>query len=135
MTKTRVFKKEYATELLLVAREDLETARVLSQANLGRKENILFHVQQSIEKALKAKLVSLGIPVPSAHDLEEIVRVLPDRNLVPHHDSLYDLTQFATIRRYEEGVAVITQEEISSSLSAAEEVINWVGTSVKKDRV
>lgn len=126
MTKTRVFKKEYAIELLQVAREDLLTAEVLTQAQLPRKENILFHVQQAIKKALKAKLVHLGIAVPLAHDLEETLRLIPNREEVPYQESLYDLTQFATIRRYEEGVAVITPEELTASLKAARDVITWV---------
>jgi HEPN domain-containing protein len=131
LTKTRTFKKEYAPELLNVASEDLQTARVLAHANLVRKENILFHVQQAVEKALKANLVHIGIPVPLAHDLQELVTAQPDRDAVPHSESLYDLTQFATIRRYEEGIAVITAEEISASLAAAQDVIDWVKRSVK----
>ena len=51
MSKSRLFKKSYALELIKLAKDDLETALALKKADINRKENILFHVQQAIEKA------------------------------------------------------------------------------------
>ena len=132
MTKDRLFKKEYAKELLTVAKDDLEGARALVLAKVRRQELSLFHVQQAIEKALKAYLVWAGKPVPMVHSLGLLVDRIPDAANIPYADSLEDLTQFATIRRYEDGVALFTSEELSQSLKTAEAVIHWVETHFQK---
>lgn len=132
MTKTRKFKKEYAKELLRVAYYDHETAVALVKIGLPRKENILFHFQQSTEKGLNAYICWIEKPVPVVHDLQEIVRTIPNYSVIPHHDQLYDLTQFATIRRYEEGVAIITDEEVESVKVATLEVLKWVDSKINE---
>lgn len=43
--KKRVYRKEYAKELLNIAAGDLDSAMELSQAKTGRPENIIFLVQ------------------------------------------------------------------------------------------
>lgn len=126
MNRPRLFKKEYAEELLSVAYSDLETAKVLQAANLSRKENILFHTQQSIEKSLKAVICHHGLPVPMVHDLNELVKTVPNYEDVPYYNQLFDLTQFATIRRYEEGVVILTAEEVADAITVASKICNWV---------
>ena len=131
MTKERLFKKEYAKELLLIAKDDLEGAKVLAAANLKRQELALFHIQQAIEKALKAFLCWLEKPVPLVHSLSIILDRIPKNYQVPSADSLEDLTQFATIRRYEEGIALFTEEEIKEALQLGCEITNWVENQLK----
>lgn len=131
MTKDRLFKREYARELLNVAKDDLEGARVLVAAKIGRQELPLFHVQQTIEKALKAALVWMGRPLPMVHSLAIILDRFPEGTQVPHADSLEDLTQFATIRRYEEGVALFTPDEITAALAMAQDVLDWTEAQLK----
>ena len=125
MTKERHFKKEYADELLRIARSDLESAEVLAKGAIKRKENILFHVGQAIEKALKAKLCAKGEPVPLTHDLAVIIDRFSVTDKLPHSDELDDLSQFATIRRYEEGAAILTAEEISTALVIGKNILDW----------
>ncbi len=132
MTPNRLFKKAYAKELLQVATEDLESAVILKDGHVSRKENALFHVQQSIEKALKACICHLEQPVPLVHDLITLIKVIPDYENIPHHDGIYDLTQFATIRRYEEGVAIITEEELTESIDAATKILQWANDFITK---
>lgn len=132
MNRPRLFKKEYAKELLNLAYSDLETASVLEKANLPRKENILFHAQQSIEKAVKAVICHHGLPVPMVQDLNELVKTVPAYEQIPYHDVLFDFTQFATIRRYEEGVAIISVEEVSDAIKVASKVCDWVKGQVIK---
>lgn len=119
----RFFKLEYAGQLFRLASEDLRSARILFKG-AARPEDVLFHVQQSIEKSLKAVLCSQGAPVPLSHDLSLLIdRLRADPP--PGGMSLADLTPFATVRRYEEGMAVLTAQEIQSSLAAAEAVLAW----------
>jgi hypothetical protein len=52
------FKKEYSFELLRIAIGDLESAKVLFEINKGRPENIIYHIEQSIEKSLLRSLIT-----------------------------------------------------------------------------
>ncbi len=126
MTKVRRFKKAYASELLQIARGDLDSARVLEQAKSGRRENILFLAEQCIEKSLKAALCHLEIPVPLVHDLDLILDRFPKENQVPGSDNMGDLSQFASIRRYEEGRAELGAKEIKAVIKLAAETQSWV---------
>ena len=74
----RVFHKAYARELLRIARQDWETARFLLEGwDRIRTENFFFTVQQSLEKTIKAVLVSLELPVPLVHDLGILLAKVP----------------------------------------------------------
>src|SRR5262245_47097049 len=110
MTKERKFRKGYAPELLRIAQGDLDSAKGLSKVKMGRRENVLFHVEQAIEKGLKAVLCHKESPVPLVHDLGVILARFPHGLEVPEADKMLDLSQFAAIRRYEEGKAEITEE-------------------------
>lgn len=61
--KNILFKIEYASKLLFIAKGDLSTAKALiDSANPGRRENILYMIQQAVEKALKTVLLILLRP-------------------------------------------------------------------------
>jgi HEPN domain-containing protein len=130
MTKERLFNKDYAKELMRIATGDLESARGLFKSKMGRSENILFLVEQAIEKSLKAVLCWNELPVPLIHDLGIILARFPEGLVVPENESLLDLSQFASIRRYEEGKAQLTSEEITEAIHLAERVLKWAGKEV-----
>jgi len=52
--------------------QDIKAAKVLMSEE-GMQETILFHLQQAIEKALKAYLVWRAVNFPHMHDLEVLV--------------------------------------------------------------
>lgn len=54
--KAQIYKPEYGKELLRIAEGDLASASALHETKKGRKENVGYLAQQSIEKALKAVL-------------------------------------------------------------------------------
>ena len=97
----------------------------LSKVNSGRPENIIFLVQQSVEKYIKSVLVHLQIAFPVVHDLGILVALLPDDKIPPEGFGLTELNPFATVRRYEEGPIPLTKEEIATSLSTAQKVADW----------
>ena len=130
MTKKKLFKKEYGIELLKIAEGDLETAKGLIKVKMGRRENILFHLEQVIEKSLKAVLCAKGIPLLFTHELGIILELFPAQLEVPRSEEMVDLGQFASIRRYEEGVAEITGEEIDETLRLASETLHWANINV-----
>ena len=129
--RKRLYKKEYAKELLKIAAGDLDSAVALSNANSGRPENIIFLVQQSVEKYIKAVLVHQQIGFPVVHDLGILVALLPDEKMPPEGFGLTELNPFATVRRYEEGQTPLTKEEITTSLETAHKVSQWAIDSTK----
>lgn len=123
--KKQLFPKEYAKELLKIAEGDLASAVGLSKLTTGRPENIVFLSQQAVEKYIKAVLVYLQIAYPAVHDLGILVALLPDDKMPPEGFALTELNPFASVRRYHEGDAPLTKEEITASLDVAQRVAGW----------
>ena len=124
----RMFPKDYACELLSIARGDLGSTRVLLrgfEAGEGRPENVFYSAQQVIEKCLKAVLCARGVPVPLVHDLGVLLGKLPEDTNPTFDYRLVQLTPFATIRRYEEGRVVLDLDEAKDVLALAERVVTW----------
>lgn len=133
MTKEKLFHQAYAHELVSIARGDLESAEVLAQEkHKGRRENICFTAQQSIEKSLKALICAQSKPVPQTHTIELLLDRLGSATQPPGGDSLIELTDFATIRRYQEGSEIITDEDTLASIQAAKTTLEWVEALVQK---
>ncbi len=132
MTKKRKFKKEYSVELLRIAEGDLQTARGLIQVKMGRRENIFFHLEQAIEKALKAVLCSREIATPFVHEMGIVLELFPADLEVPRSEEMLDLGQFATIRRYEEDIADLTDEEVQATLDLAVQTLDWAKNNLGK---
>lgn len=91
-----LFKKDYAQELLIIAKGDLDSAIELSKATSGRPENTVFLAQQSVEKSIKAVLVHLQIAFPLVHDLGILIALLPDEKMPPEGFALTELNPFAS---------------------------------------
>lgn len=58
------------------AEEDYNTVKWLHQSPNPLHNSICFHAQQCIEKYLKAWLQAANIPVPSTHNLEELLALI-----------------------------------------------------------
>lgn len=121
----KIFKKDYSKELLLIAENDLITSKLLSQSKEVRKETVLFHIEQVVEKSLKAVLCYKGRPIPFTQDLYSLIQRFDSTEMPPGGYSLHDLTPFATIKRYEEGNYIIDENDVVNALSAAENVLKW----------
>lgn len=126
-TKNILFKKEYANHLFEIAKGDLSSAAaLLSAAKPGRIENILFMIQQSVEKSLKAVLIHKQISFPLVHDLGILIAFLPQVDYPPGGFDWAELNPYASVRRYEDGAIPISREEIEAAFSAAQLVHEWV---------
>ena len=123
--KKQLFPKEYAKELLKIAKGDLDSALGLSKINTGRHENIVFMAQQSVEKSIKSVLVHLQIAFPLVHDLGILVALLPDDKIPPEGFALSELNPFASVRRYEEGQLPLTKDDIEAVLNISQAVAQW----------
>jgi HEPN domain-containing protein len=124
----KIFPVEYAPELLRIAEGDLGSARLLL-AQFGmlksRAENIFFLAQQSIEKSLKAVLCLHHLPVPLVHELGILVAKLPAESSPVVGYEISKLSEFASIRRYEEGILELTSDEATDVVEIANRVLKW----------
>ncbi len=92
--------------LLKKATVDLNSAKViLASFEQGEieldLEVVMFHLQQSSEKLIKAVLDFNHIKFPHIHDLKNLVNILNDNNIIISGiDKLIPLTEFAVEGRY-----------------------------------
>ena len=119
------YQKKFANELFRIAEQDLKSAKAMALIKEIRAENTLFHVEQAVEKCIKAVLCHSEKPVPLTHDLFAVLQRLDQSDLPPGGYALHDLTPYATIRRYEEGVDIISTEDMQLAIGQAEKVLDW----------
>ena len=133
MTKPVLFRPEYAKVLSHIADGDLQTAKTLiASKDPGRLENILYMIQQSVEKNIKAVLILKNTPVPLVHDLGILVALLPVDSYPPGGLDLAALNPFASIRRYEVGEIPLDMDEVQIAFNAAIAVANWAREFLEK---
>jgi HEPN domain-containing protein len=131
----RRFDPSYAKTLLEIAYGDFRTAVFAAQGIENqnvRIENVFFMHQQAIEKALKAVLCHLEIPVPLVHDLGALLAKLPEGS---QPDAGYELTtfnDFAGVRRYEEGTMIYEEEDIDDARILTGNLLAWASGIVGK---
>jgi len=94
---------EQAGNLLGMAERDHRALRGMEDAAVFSDEIFGFHVQQAVEKALKAWLCCLGKPFPRTHDLDELGALLEetDQEIPEFLSPLLEFTDFAVAFRYE----------------------------------
>ena len=134
MTKSQKYKKEYAKELLKIAEGDFETTKVLYNAKAGRKENICFIAQQVVEKSIKAVLCHLELPIPHTHNLDILMDKLPDKYQTLEADGYNELTEYETIRRYENGNFELDSDDLRQAFAVAEKFLLWAKSIVEDFR-
>ena len=92
--------------LLQKSKDDAYAFSRLSDDPRIRFWTLGFHVQQAVEKAIKAVLLNAGIQYPFTHDLETLLKVLK-KEMIPHPadaENIPRLSPFATLLRYEDDV-------------------------------
>lgn len=93
-------------ELLALAERDYKAALILARAQDPQMDAAGFHLQQAVEKSLKAWLALKRIDYPRTHDLSLLLRLLEDvgEDIEPFW-CLLGLNPFAVQFRYEVGGA------------------------------
>ena len=94
---------EQARSFLSVAERDYRALCGMEDTAVFSTEIFGFHVQQAVEKALKAWLCCLGAPFPRTHDLDELGALLEEagQDTPEFLDTLLEFTDFAVAFRYE----------------------------------
>ncbi len=116
---------ESPREWLNRARSDLALAR--AEGPDIYLEDLCFHTQQAVEKAVKALLIMLGVEFPYVHDIAQLMTMLERAGLeVPEPVREAErLTQFAVASRYPGIASPVSHEEYQQALSVAVEVLLW----------
>jgi HEPN domain-containing protein len=96
--------REVAKLLLQKAREDLSAAQALVATENQADHVIGFHLQQAVEKALKAVLAEQMTEIPRTHDLGYLVELLENLEIeVPEPVASSDwLTPWEVLFRYDD---------------------------------
>jgi HEPN domain-containing protein len=129
---------ELSRLLLHKASDDLAMARQLAVAANTPEWGIGFHVQQAVEKALKAVPCMHGIEYPRTHSISLLLDLLAEHSLhVPvSWQSLVVLTPYGVLFRYDEtgptDAEMANLPDRASLLSTADAVINWASAAMPK---
>lgn len=120
---------EVAQLLLQKAREDHSAARVLVATEDQTDHVIGFHLQQAIEKALKAILAQHEIEIPRTHDLGYLLELLGSLDVeIPHPVASSDwLTPWGVLFRYDTYSDTLDRdkglEAVTAAIGVAEQMV------------
>ncbi len=94
---------EQARNFLSIASRDYRALCGMQDPEVFSSEIFGFHVQQAVEKALKAWLCILAVPFPRTHDLDELGALLDeaDQKIPKFLQTLLEFTDFAVAFRYD----------------------------------
>ncbi len=93
-----------------------------------------FHAQQAAEMAIKAVFVAYGHLFPYVHDLADLLKRLENADVaVPSRvRDANRLTVFASITRYSNFGAPVTENQYGAAVAIAEAVVAWANQEVQR---
>jgi len=132
MAESREIRQQELARLLLQkARQDLVLVEKVGDDESIADEILGFHVQQTIEKAIKAVLTRLGMQYEFTHDLSLLYQQAKDAGVKPPstHDAVEALGPFAVQFRY----ALYTDLDFDRKVGVAlaKEFIEWAHTVIE----
>jgi HEPN domain-containing protein len=121
----QVRQQELARLLLQKARQDLALVKKVGDDETIADDVLGFHVQQAIEKAIKAVLTRLGVQYEYTHDLSLLYQQCVDAGTVPPAtlDAVEALGPFAVQFRYTLYADLDFDRE--AGIVLAEQCIEW----------
>lgn len=113
----------------------------LALGKLGREspdilpEQVCFHAQQAIEKAIKGLMVHLHIRFPPVHDLEQLLEILRQAkmSLPEWSDELLEVTPYAVQTRYPGDWEEISLAERDKAIELAGMTLSWVRSKLQSE--
>lgn len=115
------------------ARSNLERARMDKFSRHILYEDMCFDCQQSVEKALKALMVSKNIQFEWTHQIGILIKTLED-NQIEVPDGIKksaSLSVYAVRTRYPGDEEPVTKDEFQEALNLADTVFGWVEKKMK----
>jgi HEPN domain-containing protein len=118
---------EHACALVEMARKNLMAAKAMNDPNVFSDEIVGFHVQQAIEKTLKAWIASRGETYPKTHDIRLLIYHLKEKeSFIESYEYLIEYNIFAVQYRYEIYTSTDYPLNRSEACRHAEELVNHV---------
>jgi HEPN domain-containing protein len=119
---------------LLKADNDFKTGKDELATESPATDTICFHMQQCVEKHLKAFLVSKGVEISKSHNLSLVLQQCADVD--PDFEKLKssgadELTPYAVNARYPDDFYMPSQEETQNAVRMAEKVNTFVLAKIK----
>lgn len=114
---------ESAKEWLRRADADLEVALACSYVDYN---NACYHLQQAIEKAVKAAITFDNFDVPFIHDLEDLVGSLLDSWGIGDTQLNWGRISSWVVARYPGSGVSPTDEDVTYGINAANKIIDLV---------
>ena len=111
------------------AREDLKVAKHLRPLEKDFFSGIVFHCQQSSEKAIKGFLTYHNVRVLKTHDMEKLLNAVATINagLAVKYAQVIVMSQYAVEHRYpdaDQKLPLLTEKIVLDAVSLAEELYN-----------
>ena len=114
--------RETVESLRSSAEDDLWTAKLVRDSDDEKTRIICFHLQQYVEKTIKAKLLENGVQYPKKHDLVSLLELFDDKDLLDKHlEDAANLSDYATAFRYERRIPSV--EEMESAFLSAQSIV------------
>jgi len=125
-------KQQEVQEWLTKSQHDLEAARLLFASQASLLDIVVYHCQQSVEKALKGYLTFQDVVFPKTHNLSSLLGncVFFNSNFNDFFEIAETLTPYATEFRYPGEVLEPEQEEAKQAIVMAETVVEFVNNSL-----
>ena len=96
-------------------------------------EDLCFHCQQSVEKAVKAVLIHREIAFIKTHEIKLLLNLLPDDLFKPISDrEMAEITEYAVSTRYPGDFEPLAEEDWKRALETAKKILNWAKEIIDK---
>ena len=121
-------------EWVMKAEGDLKTAQhLLAFGHDTPVETVCFHIQQCIEKYMKALLVFRLVDFPKTHSIGELLTLIPDELpfRIPYAQQKR-LLSYATVMRYPGDYEPATLDEARQAMRLCKKIRAWVHSLLPK---
>jgi HEPN domain-containing protein len=130
-------KKAHDAGLLYVkkAMQDFLAAKTLSENVLIANEIIGFHIQQAIEKGMKALLASHSVNFRKTHDIRELMDLASENSIIiPEKFTIIDeWTPYGVELRYDDIPVGIPTFDRQKVIKDTDEFLSWVKDQIRAD--
>lgn len=121
------------------ARQDLKTAKYLNPIEPDFYSGIVFHCQQSAEKAIKGFLTFHNVRVLKTHDMDKLLESISriDTKLSEKYAPVKTFTLYAVEYRYpdaEINLPPLTEEIVQQALTLADQVFSELAELVSDEK-
>ena len=116
-----------ARAMLSMAERDLRALKGMDDATVFDDEIFGFHVQQTIEKSLKAWIIAIGVEFPFIHNLARLLAILDENGCdVESFWNLVEYTAYAVTFRYDAAEMTDDSLDRSDALEKAQRLYDHV---------